>query len=355
MKLPHCLAISLLILLPACKQEKPIVTPKNVVRAVEAQAVDSGRGQAKSEYIAMLRGHVETDLSFKVGGVLELLGPPGELLDWQEGSQVSKGEILARLKQADFISSIKSARARAEQDRSQHERAIKLRAAGAVSQQELEATAASRQATEASLAQAEQALRDSVLSAPYDGVIVSRSANNGETAGVGKTVLRMADLSQMSVELGIPDRLVSRVRVGREIAIRVTSLEGATFVGRVSEVGVAAKEGSRLFRLVIKVPNPNSVLKSGMTASVALDEDKTLPPGSVLIPISALISATKPTVPNQLAVFVLDPAGRAQERPITTDDLIRSSIIVTAGLQPGDRVVTAGASTLFDGAQTELR
>src|SRR6185436_13479822 len=198
-----------------------------------------------------------------------------------------------------------SARAKAEMDQQQFEREVKLRETGAVSQQELEAAVASKTASEAALAQAEQALKDSVLLAPYDGILVARPANNGETVPVGRTVLKLADLRQMSVELGIPDRLIGRVRVGKEFPVRVTTLEASTFTGRVSEVGVAAKEGARLFRVIIKMPNPDGDLRAGMTASVAFDEADRFPAGASLIPMSALVSATRLKDPNQLAVFVV--------------------------------------------------
>ena len=191
--------------------------------------------------------------------------------------------------------------------------------------------------------------------APYDGTVVARFANAGETMGVGKTVLKVADLRQMSVELGIPDRLIGRVRVGKEFPVRVATLEASTFSGRVSEVGVAAKDGARLFRVVIKVPNPDGVLRSGMTASVAFDDQDNFPRGSVLVPMSALVSARKASGSNPLAVFVVDAGGKAHERPVKTDELVRSSIIVTEGLKPGDQVVTAGASTLYEGAPVDAR
>src|SRR6185295_7190621 len=283
MKITSIHLIALCALITGCHRQKPAAAPKNVVRVIAAEPLESARVQARSEYIAMLKGDVETDLSFKVGGILEVIGRNGESLDWREGAWIAKGEMLARLKQEDFVSSVKSARAKAEMDRQQHEREIKLRETGAVSQQELEAAAASRQASDASLALAEQALKDSVLLAPYDGTVVARFVNAGETMGVGKAVLKIADLRQMSVELGIPDRLIGRVRVGKEVPVRVSTLEASTFVGRVSEVGVAAKDGARLFRVVIKVPNPDGVLRSGMTASVALDDKDSFPNGSVLV------------------------------------------------------------------------
>jgi len=349
------IVVLLSTLITGCQHKKTAEPQKNVVRVVAAESLASCKMQPRSEYIAMLKGDVETDLSFKVGGILELMGRTGEIQDWQEGARVAKGEILARLKQEDFISSVKSARARAEMDQQQFEREVKLRETGAVSQQELEAAVASKTASEAALAQAEQALKDSVLLAPYDGIVVARPANNGETVPVGRTVLKLADLRQMSVELGIPDRLIGRVRVGKEFPVRVTTLEASTFTGRVSEVGVAAKEGARLFRVIIKMPNPDGVLRSGMTASVALDDKDHFPHGSVLVPMSALVSSSKASGSDQLSVFVVDTDGKAHERPVQTDDLLRSSIVVTDGLKPGDQVVTAGASTLYDGAPVDAR
>jgi multidrug efflux system membrane fusion protein len=345
--------IALSALLTGCHRAKPTQPQKSVVHIVAVESLESAKVQARSEYIAILKGDVETDLSFKVGGILELIGRTSESLDWQEGVRVTKGEVLARLKQEDFGSSLKSAFARAEMDRQQHAREIKLRESGAVSQQEFEAAAASRQASDAALALAEQALKDSVLLAPYDGTIVARFVNAGETMGIGKSALKIADLRQMSVELGVPDRLIGRVRVGKEFAVRVTTLEARLFTGRVSEVGVAAKDGARLFRVVIKIPNPDGVLRSGMTASVALDDHDSFPKGSVLIPLSALVSASKGN--NQLAVFVVDSEGKAHERSVRTDDLVRSSVIVTEGLKAGERVVTAGASTLYEGALVDAR
>src|ERR1051326_2206706 len=102
----------------------------------------------------------------------------------------------------------------------------------------------------------------------------------------------------MSVELGIPDRLIGRVRVGKEFPVRVATLEASTFSGRVSEVGVAAKDGARLFRVGIKVPNPDGVRRSGRTASVAFDDQDNFPRGSVLVPMSALVSARKASGSN---------------------------------------------------------
>jgi len=342
-------------LLAGCDGKKPVARQKLVVRVTTAQSPDATKARASPEYLGMLRADVETVLSFKAGGTLDCIGRANEPQDWQEGTRVAKGEVLARLQEDDFISSVKSTRAKYEADAQQYARTEKLRATGAMSQRDLETTAAAKLASEAALAQAEQAVKDCVLLAPYDGTISARLASKGETILAGKTVLKIADMRQMSVELGIPDRVIGRIHVGNELPVRVSSLEAKTFTGQVSEVGVTAKEGARLFRVVIKLKNPTGELKSGMTASVATANKDISPQGSVLIPLSALVSASKSSATDQLAVFVVDADGNAHERPVKTDDLVRSSILVTEGLEPGEKVVTAGASTLCEGMAVDAR
>ena len=226
------------------------------------------RADGEASYLALVRFDHETDLSFKVGGILVSIGPaPGT--DWDEGTPVKAGTVLAELKQADFTNALNSARARAELAGKTLERFRKLRATDAISQQELDVTEADWQTAQAQLDQAEQNLRDSRLVAAKDGVVLARYVNSGVTVAPGQRVLRFADTSLMSVELGLPDRLIGRLTPGKEVAVEVSGLEGLPpFRGRVSEVGVAASGEGRLFRVVIKVPNPDGLLRSGMTARI---------------------------------------------------------------------------------------
>lgn len=339
---------------PGCRRESTPEAERTVVRVAEAQAANTAL-RPRTEYIGLARGEVETELSFKVGGVLELIGQEGQAQDWQEGTPVEAGQVLARLKQEDFRSQVKSAEARSELDRLSLERNRKLSEQGAISPQELDVIAANRQASEASLAQARQALADSVIRAPYAGRILARLANAGETIPPGRPVLRVADLRQMSVELGVPDKLIGHVRVDGKVHLEFPAVAGKVFQGCVSEVGVMAKEGARLFRVLVKVENPEGLLKSGMTATVALEAGDPPPPGAVLVPMSALIAPGRAANSNQLAVFVVDPTGRARERLVETGDFVRSSVLITSGVKTGDKVVVAGASALHDGALVNPR
>ena len=300
----------------------------------------------------------ETDLSFKVGGILVSIGPaPGT--DWDEGTPVKAGTVLAELKQADFTNALNSARARAELAGKTLERFRKLRVTDAISQQELDVTEADWRTAQSQLDQAEQNLRDSRLVAAKDGVVLARYVNSRVTVGSGQRVLRFADTSLMSVELGLPDRLIGRLTPGKEVDVEVSGLEGLPpFRGRVSEVGVAASGEGRLFRVVIKVPNPDGLLRSGMTARIHVGDTPAVKPGTVCVPLSALVTLAPDgrsagSGQAQLGVFVVQD-GKAVQRAVKTGDILNSSILITEGLRAGERVVTSGASFLYDGAPIEV-
>jgi len=339
---------------------KPSAKPpeKALVRTAVVEAIDNVRSDGEASYLALVKFDHETDLSFKVGGILVSVGPvPGT--DWDEGTPVKAGTVLAELKQADFNNALISARAKADLASKTLERFRKLRATDAISQQELDVTEADWRTAQAQLDQAEQNLRDSRLVAGKHGVVLARYVNSGVTVSAGQRVLRFADTSLMSVELGLPDRLVGRLTPGKEVDVVVSGLEGLpAFRGRVSEVGVAASGEGRLFRVVIKVPNPDGLLRSGMTARIHVGDMPAAPSGTVCIPLSALVTLppddrSAGSGQAQLGVFVVQD-GKARTRPLKTGDILNSSILVTEGLRAGEQVVTAGASFLYDGASIEV-
>jgi multidrug efflux system membrane fusion protein len=350
--------LGLVLVLGGCA--KPAAKPpeKSLVRTALVEPMDNARSDGEASYLALVKFDHETDLSFKVGGILVSIGPaPGT--DWDEATPVKAGTVLAELKQADFMNALNSVRAKAELASKTVERFRKLRVTDAISQQELDVTEADWQTAQAQLDQAEQNLRDSRLVAAKNGVVLARHVNSGVTVSAGQQVLRFADTSLMSVELGLPDRLIGRLTPGKEVAVVVSGLEGLPpFRGRVSEVGVAASGEGRLFRVVIKVPNPDGLLRSGMTARIHVGDTPSVKSGTVCVPLSALVTLASDgrsagSGQAQLGVFVVQD-GKAVQRAVKTGDILNSSILITEGLRTGERVVTSGASFLYDGAPIEV-
>lgn len=347
-----------LLVLASCRPRPLPDPPATVVRVEPAQRLQDVSLQGSQTYIGMIRGENETDLSFKVGGTLELIGPaPGR--NWGEGDGIEKDQVLAQLQQVDLKAELDSASARAELASSRLTRAEQLLRDQAISPQEFDVARSANEEARAALDRARQAFLDSTLRAPFHGRVLARVANAGETVLAGRPVLRVADLSVVSVDLGVPDRIVNQIKPGQLIPVAVNSLESRRFEGEVAEVGVAAKEGSRLFKVVLKVRNPRAELRSGMTASVTFQEPARDLTNAVLVRMSALVASSprpegSPAGPP-LAVFVVDATGCVQERPVRTDDIIRSSVVVTSGLAPGEPVVVVGASRLHHGERVDAR
>jgi RND family efflux transporter MFP subunit len=350
--------LGLVLVVAGCGKPEARPPEKALVRTAVVEPKDNDRSDGEASYLALVKFDHETDLSFKVGGILVSVGATAGT-DWDEGTPVKAGMVLAELKQADFINALNSARAKAELAGKTLERFRKLRATDAISQQELDVTEADWQTAQSQLDQSEQNLRDSRLVATKHGVVLMRYVNSGVTVGAGQKVLRFADTSLMSVELGLPDRLVGRLAPGQEVDVEVSGLEGLKpFRGRVSEVGVAASTEGRLFRVVIKVPNPDGLLRSGMTARIHVGDTPGVKAGTVCVPLSALVTLAPDgrsagTSPAQLGVFVV-LEGKVVTRAVKTGDILNSSILITEGLRAGERVVTSGASFLYDGAPIEV-
>lgn len=348
----------LLSVMAGCGKHPHPEAEKMAVQTDTAKPLDSLRSGDSAAYIAMVRAENETDLGFKVGGIVDIIGPePGS--DWNEGTVVKQGAALASLKQSDFVNALNSARAQAELTTKQFERFRRLRESDAISQQELDVSEANYHTAQAQLDQANQNSHDSQLRASIDGVVLARYVNSGVTVAAGQRLLRFAGNTTMQIELGMPDRLVAFFSPGKEVDVEISAFEGRPpFRGRVSEVGVAASQDGRLFRVVIKVPNPDGVIRSGMTATVRVGDPARFGRDAVLVPLSALVTFAPPgqgrlAESSQLAVFVID-GGKALRRPIKTGDILRSSIIITDGLKSGEVVVTSGASLLYDGQSVEV-
>lgn len=352
------IALVLLLVLVGCGRQPVVQAQKITVQTKRAESMESLRPGAEASYIAIVRAENETDFSFKVSGILDLIGPSAGH-DWDEGAPVPTGAVLASLKQSNFTNELSSAQAQEDLAKKVRDRFRMLLESKTISPQEMDVTEANWLSAQAHLNQANQDLQDSQLRAPVSGVVLTRYVNSGVTVNARQPVLRFADISKMSVELGVPDRLIKYFSVGKKLGVEISAFEGHPhFPGEVSEVGVAASQEGRLFRIVIKVPNPDGRIRSGMTAMVRIGDPARFAPGDVGVPLSALVTfspATQNTspAPSQLAVFVVAD-GKASRRPVKTGDIFSSSVLVKEGLKAGEEVVTAGASFLYDGAPVEV-
>ncbi len=127
------------------------------------------------------------------------------------------------------------------------------------------------EAAQARVAQAQAALDEATLSAPFDGTIAELTANVGEMAGPGLRIASIADLNQWQVETDdLSEVDVVNVQPNAPVSISVDALPGVTLTGQVKSIvpRSAVKRGDVTYTVRVAIADPDPRLKWGMTASV---------------------------------------------------------------------------------------
>jgi len=128
------------------------------------------------------------------------------------------------------------------------------------------------------------------LTSPHSGVVTSRSANEGEAALAGTTLLTVADLDEVKLTIYVPEDELDSVYIGQEVEVRVDSFPERAFPGTVASIAQQAEftpknvqtEKDRVnmvFAVRVRLPNPDHLLKPGMPADARL-ATTTSPPAS---------------------------------------------------------------------------
>lgn len=285
-----------------------------------------------------------------------------EKLYVDEGDKVEKGQPLVELEQEmlrivvkEEKASLKEARAQLKNLESTLKRRQKLFEEGVVGAQSLDDTTTERdlakarvQRTRATLERAEQDLKDSVITAPFDGFIVEKMMNEGEMATTmpPSNIFHLVDTSRVKIECGITEGKRRFITVGKEVLIEMDAYPDEIFTEKITTVNPKVDIKSRTFKIKIEIPNPDFRLETGMFARIHIIERESK--GTLLIPQRVIIGeAVK-------KVFVVEN-GRAVEKPITTGILNHPIVEVTEGLKEGDIVVTEGFYSLKDGIKVNIK
>ena len=248
-------------------------------------------GNTRDQGTLTLSGNVEVtevNMSFKIPGRVQTLYT-------DEGRTVTKGEKIAILDSAELESminqskaSVKNAEAQFEKARKDHERYALLYRDGVIASQQMDAAKSSYdvavsqlQLSRASLRTAEVKLKDSVMSAPLNGVVLRKNIEEGETVGAGTMVITIGDLEHPWVKVYVKESELGAVKLGQKADVVVDSFPNKQYAGMVTYISsdaeftpknVETKEErvKLVFGVKVSVTNQNNELKPGMPADVRI-------------------------------------------------------------------------------------
>jgi len=347
---------------------------------VRVSVAEPTAGVSGLRYSANITPRKQVDLAFKVGGyvheIAALPGPDGILRDVRAGDRVKQGMVLARIDVKDYAvrasqarASLEEAKASLAMARKDYERNQSLVKGGYVAksdfdrkQESLDVTSARVDVALAQLDQANNQLADSVLKSPLDGVVASRFVERGTLVASGTRAFVLVDLSAVKAVFGVPDSLLSRIQTGETLSVVVDALNHREFKGIVTAVSPSADSKSRVFDVEVTIQNSDGVLKDGMIATVhveGINEPDHLPDQSTRQPFVGITSVPLQSVvrppddPKGYMVYVAaEKNGRwfALARRVELGNVAGRSVKVLQGIAPGERVITAGATIVHDGA-----
>lgn len=343
----------------------PEATAPPIPRVKVFEVGDEAQGQLRS-ISGELAAAKTSPLSFGVAGTVDRVHV-------NQGATVKEGQILATLdreplrlqlqrKRSDLSSSnAKAAEAKQEFDRAKTlaDQGVGSRANVEVATATLKSARAILRGHQAAVEEAERDLGRAELRAPFAGGIAERSVDPFEEVGVNTAVFLLQSDEALVVKVQVPEVLVRHVDYAQPVRVTFPTQEGLDLAGVVSLIGAQAGSGNS-FAVEVQLLESRDGLRPGMTAKVAFNFDAYLEgKTSYLIPLSAiaidaaLIQGGSPER-EEVPVYLLnEEAGRVEQRMVRIGGLRGNQLEVFDGLQPGDKVISAGVAFLRDGMEAE--
>ena len=279
----------------------------------------------------------EIRLSFKVGGVVKAIYV-------EEGQTVHHGQRLAEIELTEINAQVEQARALEEKAQRDLARGERLYADEVISLEQLQDLRTQASLQEAQLSGAQFNRGYSVITAPYDGVVLRKLSQVREQVPPGQPVLVVSGQNRgYVVRTALSDREVVQLKLGDPAQIRMDAYPDHAIAGSVSEIANAADEKSGLFPVEVRFGTLPVALASGLVAKVLVYPASSRASALTYVPVSAIVEGDG----NRASVFVVD-GDHVKRREVRVAFIETAGVALSDGLHPGETVVTDGALYLED-------
>jgi RND family efflux transporter MFP subunit len=310
-------------------------------------------GSISRTFTGIVEARVQSDLGFRVvGKILER--------SVNMGQRVQKGQVLMRLDDVDLKLSfaaqqanVEAARAKYIQANADEARYAALVKSGAVSRQEYDQARAARDSAQAQLEAAEAQAKVSgnsseyaVLLADADGVIVRTLSEPGQVVAAGQTVIQLAHDGPREALINLPEGV--RPDLGTMASARLYGRD-QMYQARLRELSDAADPASRTFAARYVLEGEAASAPLGSTVTIGLLTKQTSGSQCVQLPVGAIHDRG-----NGPGVWIVDDKSEVKFRSVTIASIGKEEVVVSGGVQAGEKVVALGAHLLHEGQVVNL-
>jgi membrane fusion protein (multidrug efflux system) len=280
----------------------------------------------------------------------ELAGTVSEI-NFKNGGEAKKGEVLMKLDTSQEEALLRSAEAEAQLAKTDLERSRDLAMKNVVSSAELDSAQSKFRRLNAVVDQMRSSIAKKSLIAPFDGQLGIRQVNVGQTITAGQQVVQLTALDPVYVDFALPQQNVSELTPGLEIQVRTDAVPGHEFKGKITAINSMVDPVTRNVTVQGTLQNPDHALRPGMFAKV----DVVLPQKgkTLVIPGSAVSYA-----PFGDSVFVIEKTKdpkTGEESQTIRQQFVRVGeargdfVAITQGLKAGETIVSTGVFKLRNG------
>ena len=268
-----------------------------------------------------------------------------------EGRQVRKGDVLARMDERQPLARLDDARARLRMAEADIVRAQALTNRGVIAAQALDRAQQERDQAAAAVELFARQLEDYTIASPLDGIVMKRNVEPGETVAANIVLFEVDSTARKRIAADVDERDIAGVRIGAPLAARADGFPDQVFEARITNIRRHGDASSRTFRVEADLPDETRLM-IGMTVDVDIvtaERDNAL-----LVPASAVgHGASTGGRPGAPFVVVVE-RGRARRVDVETGAVGPAKAEIRSGLGEADAVVRDDPDRLRDGESVRI-
>jgi RND family efflux transporter MFP subunit len=330
----------LAIPLGGCGRQEEEVVVKDVARPVKLTTVQGKTTKLELKYPGRVRASRRVDLAFRVAG-------PLIELPINEGQNMKKGELIARILPRDFETEVAKARASELDARQQFQRYRDLYVKKQVSKADFDKYKSQADIALARLEDAENRLSDTYLRAPFDGIIAQRYVENFEDVLAKEPIVSIQDISEVEVLVDVPENIMTSLKEGRKSSAvaEFTVAPGKQYPLTLREFTTQADPRTQTYQVTLLMKQPDDItVLPGMTANVVGTTKAVEDVTSIIIPAMAVFADE---TGNSNVWVVNRDSMTVHKRQVKPGPLSGTSdIVIETGLEPGETIAVTGVIQL---------
>ena len=348
MKKIYLFAISVMLLATSCGHKKE--GDATLIRPAKT-ATASSQSVIRKDFSGIVEAVEYVKLAFRVSG--QVINLPVV-----EGQRVKKGQLIAAIDPRDISLQYAADKATYETAAAQVERNKRLLGRQAISVQEYEISVANYQKAKSAYELSSNNMRDTKLTAPFDGSIEKRLVENYQRVNSGEGIVQLVNTQKLRIKFTVPDDYLYLLQA-KDVTFKVVfdTYPNTVFNAKLEEYLDISTAGTGIpVTITIEDPAFNRSLydvKPGFTCKIKLASDVApfLKEKLVNIPLSAIFGESE----NQKTYVWVVKDNKVSKREVTVySPTGEANALISAGVQPGETIVIAGVHQLVDGQTVKV-